>query len=108
MRVERIHLCDSGPKRPGWRVKGGIAGRVADEAEVWQALVLGLRDYVHKNGFPSVVIGLSGGLDSSVVAAIAADAVGADPVVRGAMRSGDSSEHSKDDPADPAKPTGLD
>ena len=43
--------------------------RVADEAEVWQALVLGLRDYVRKNGFRSVVLGLSGGIDSAVVAA---------------------------------------
>jgi NAD+ synthase (glutamine-hydrolysing) len=81
---------------------------VADEAEVWQALVLGLRDYVAKNGFPSVVIALSGGIDSSVVAAIACDAVGPRNVVGVSMPSGYSSQHSRDDAADLAKRTGLD
>ena len=51
-----------------------------DEAEVWGALVTGLRDYVEKNGFRSVVLGMSGGIDSAVVAAIAADAIGGDRV----------------------------
>jgi NAD+ synthase (glutamine-hydrolysing) len=46
------------------------------KAEIWQALVVGLRDYVKKNGFPSVLLGLSGGIDSAVTAAIAADAWG--------------------------------
>ena len=59
-----------------------VAPRLADEAEVWQALVLGLRDYVRKNGFRSVILGLSGGIDSAVVAAIAVDALGAEPGVR--------------------------
>jgi NAD+ synthase (glutamine-hydrolysing) len=108
MRVERIHLSSEVVKPKGKRVKGGIAERVTDEAEVWQALVLGLRDYVNKNGFPSVVIALSGGIDSSVVAAIAVDAVGPDRVVGVSMPSGYSSEHSKDDAADLAKRTGLD
>ena len=87
---------------------GGIAERVTDEAEVWSALVLGLRDYVRKNGFRSVVLGLSGGIDSSVVAAIAVDALGPENVIGVSMPSGYSSEHSKDDAADLAKRTGLD
>ena len=54
--------------------------RLSDEAEVWGALVTGLRDYVAKNGFRSVVLGLSGGIDSAVVAAVAVDALGAENV----------------------------
>ncbi|GIF11732.1 NAD+ synthase [Actinoplanes teichomyceticus] len=89
------------------RRAGGVADRIADAAEVWQALVLGLRDYVNKNGFRSVVLGLSGGIDSAVVAAIAVDALGADRVTGVSLPSGYSSEHSKDDAADLAKRTGL-
>jgi NAD+ synthase (glutamine-hydrolysing) len=107
MRVERIHLSEARPAR-GKRVKGGIAERISDDAEVWQALVLGLRDYVRKNGFPSVVIALSGGIDSSVVAAIAVDALGPGAVTGVSMPSVVSSQHSRDDAADLAKRTGLD
>ena len=57
-----------------------VTPRGSDEAEVWGALVLGLRDYIRKNGFRSVVLGLSGGIDSAVVAAMAVDALGADRV----------------------------
>jgi NAD+ synthase (glutamine-hydrolysing) len=70
--------------------------------------VLGLRDYVRKNGFKSVVIALSGGIDSTVVAAIAVDALGASSVVGVSMPSQHSSEHSKRDAADLARRTGLD
>lgn len=87
---------------------GGIAERVTDEAEIWSALTLGLHDYVEKNGFRSVVLGLSGGIDSAVVAAIAVDAIGAQRVVGVSMPSGYSSGHSRDDAADLAKRTGLD
>ncbi|MDH5363752.1 MAG: NAD+ synthase [Dehalococcoidia bacterium] len=66
-------------------------------AEIYQALVLGTRDYVRKNGFKKVVIGLSGGVDSSLVAAIAVDALGADNVVGISMPSRYSSPHSKSD-----------
>ena len=85
-----------------------VADRIADEAEVYEALVLGLRDYVRKNGFSSVLLGLSGGIDSTVVAAIAVDALGADNVYGVSMPSAYSSEHSKADAADLAKRTGLD
>ncbi|MEX0768444.1 MAG: NAD+ synthase [Microthrixaceae bacterium] len=69
----------------------------ATPAEVWKALVLGLHDYVTKNGFSEVVIGLSGGVDSSIVAAIATDALGADSVHGVLMPSRYSSEHSLSD-----------
>ncbi len=101
--VEGIPPAPSGPA-----AVGGIIEPVADEAEVWQALVLGLRDYVNKNRFPSVVLGLSGGIDSAVVAAIAVDALGADRVVGVSMPSQHSSEHSRADAAELAKRTGLD
>ncbi len=65
--------------------------------EIYQALVLGTRDYVRKNGFKKVVIGLSGGVDSSLVAAIAVDALGADNVVGVSMPSRYSSPSSKSD-----------
>jgi NAD+ synthase (glutamine-hydrolysing) len=107
MRVERFTM--QGLKPPaGDTVTGTVADRVTDEAEIWQALVLGLRDYVRKNGFRSVVLGLSGGIDSSVVAAIACDAIGPANVAGVSLPSGYSSEHSKDDAADLAKRTGLD
>ncbi len=65
--------------------------------EVYEALVLGTRDYVGKNGFTDVVIGLSGGIDSSLVAAIAVDALGAEHVVGVLMPSRYSSDHSVTD-----------
>ena len=108
MRVRRVDApCTLAPPAGG-RVYAGVAPRVADEAEVWQALVLGLGDYVRKNGFSSVVLGLSGGIDSSVAATIAADALGASQVVGVCMPSQHSSEHSRQDAADLAKRAGLD
>ncbi len=77
-----------------------VADRMADEAEVWNALVLGLRDYARKNGFASVVLGVSGGIDSAVVAALAAEAVGGKNVHGVSMPSAYSSEHSKSDAED--------
>jgi NAD+ synthase (glutamine-hydrolysing) len=84
-----------------------VAERLSDDAEVWAALVLGLRDYVGKNGFRSVVLGLSGGIDSAAVAAIAVDALGAHNVHCVSMPSDYSSEHSRGDAADLAERTGL-
>jgi NAD+ synthase (glutamine-hydrolysing) len=108
MTVVRVHVSDALPAPTGPAATGGIAQPVPDEGEVWQALVLGLRDYVHKNGFGKVVLGLSGGIDSSVVAAIAVDALGPDRVIGVSMPSQYSSDHSKEDAADLAKRTGLD
>lgn len=89
-------------------VPARVATRLDPAAEVWTALVHGLGDYVVKNGFSSVVLGLSGGIDSAVVAAIAADAIGGRNVVGVSMPSGYSSEHSKEDAAELARRIGAD
>ena len=89
------------------KINHGAAQRLETEAEIWQALVVGLRDYVKKNGFPSVLLGLSGGIDSAVTAAIAADAVGAKKVFGVALPSRYSSEHSLSDAAESARRIGL-
>ena len=83
------------------------SNRLEEAAEIWQALVVGLRDYVEKNRFASVILGLSGGIDSAVTAAIAADAIGAARVYGVALPSKYSSEHSLHDAADLAHRIGL-
>ena len=85
----------------------GVAVRLDDREEIWQALVIGLRDYVEKNGFRSVVIGLSGGIDSALVAAIAIDALGAKRVNGVAMPSKYSSSHSISDAQALVDATGI-
>ncbi|RIQ11787.1 NAD+ synthase [Jiangella rhizosphaerae] len=86
---------------------GALAPRLSDLAEVYAAIVTGLRDYVRKNGFSSVVLGLSGGIDSALVAAVAVDALGAENVHGVSMPSSYSSEHSKSDAQELAQRTGL-
>ncbi|MFE0761269.1 NAD+ synthase [Streptomyces smyrnaeus] len=86
---------------------GGEAPRMADDEEIYTALVVGLRAYAVKNGFRSVLIGLSGGIDSALTAAIACDAVGPENVYGVSMPSRYSSEHSKEDAAELAERTGL-
>ncbi len=81
--------------------------RLADCAEVYAALVTGVRDYVRKNGFSSVIIALSGGIDSALTATIAADAIGPDRVHVVLMPSRYSSDHSIGDADDLAKRQGL-
>ncbi|SCG45940.1 NAD+ synthase [Micromonospora humi] len=108
MRLVRHEVPAVPPAPTGPAATGGIIEPVADEAEVWQALVLGLRDYADKNRFPSVVLGLSGGIDSAVAAALAVDALGPQRVVGVSMPSQHSSEHSRTDAEDLAKRTGLD
>ena len=89
------------------KISHGRALPMAEYGQVWQALVIGLRDYVEKNGFKSVLLGLSGGIDSALVAAIATDAIGADRVYGVSMPSKYSSEHSKKDAADSAQRLGI-
>src|SRR5690606_36147017 len=108
MSVTRVTISDALPAPTGARAVGGIATALRDEAAIWQALVVGLRDYVEKNHFPSVVLGLSGGIDSAVAATIAVDALGPQRVVGVSMPSRFSSEHSREDAAELAKRTGLD
>ena len=78
---EAITLTEWTRCKNGWRVTpGSIATLPEGEKETWKACVLGLKDYVEKNRFPGVVLGLSGGIDSAVVAAMAVDALGKDRV----------------------------
>ncbi len=88
-------------------VAPAVAPRMSDHQEIWNALVMGLRDYVAKNKFRSVVVGLSGGIDSALVAAIAVDALGAQCVNGVAMPSKYSSDHSVEDATAFAANTGI-
>ncbi|MFH8236262.1 NAD+ synthase [Streptomyces sp. NPDC018321] len=110
LRIDRAVLSEEPVTEPAaaepW-LSGGVAERLDDGEEVYSALVVGLRAYVAKNGFRSVLVGLSGGIDSALVAAIACDAVGAENVHGVSMPSKYSSEHSKDDAAELARRTGL-
>ncbi|UNZ19623.1 NAD+ synthase [Streptomyces sp. 891-h] len=107
LRVE--HRVISSEPLPGYPAEhtGGEAPRMDDDEETYHALVVGLRAYAAKNGFRSVLIGLSGGIDSALTAAIACDAVGAGNVYGISMPSRYSSEHSKEDAAELAERTGL-
>ena len=95
-------------KSNGWEcVSAPMMTVAADEQTIYQALVLGLRDYVAKNQFPSVVLGLSGGIDSGVTAAIAADALGADKVHAIRLPSPFTSDDSVEDAEQLAQALGL-
>ena len=83
------------PTRP--RRGGAVAELLDADAEVYAALVLGTRDYVTKNGFEHVVLGLSGGIDSTLVALIAVDALGAERVTCVTMPSPYSSQGTRGD-----------
>jgi NAD+ synthase (glutamine-hydrolysing) len=109
MRIERSSTgIARGEREKREPVAAPVSSALTDEAEVWSALVLGLHDYVVKNGFRSVVIALSGGIDSAVVAAIAADAIGGENVYGVSMPYIYSSEHSKSDAVDLAERIGAD
>ncbi|MEZ5185770.1 MAG: NAD+ synthase [Candidatus Nanopelagicales bacterium] len=96
------------PGSPGGEsVQASIARPLSDAREVYMALVTGLRDYIRKNGFTSVVLGMSGGIDSALVAAIACDAIGPQNVHGVRMPSEYSSEHSLADAAESAVLTGM-
>ncbi|MCD0485061.1 NAD+ synthase [Streptacidiphilus sp. ASG 303] len=107
LRLVRTDLGGEVLPAPEQPVVAGVAPRMGDEEEIYAALVAGTRAYVRKNGFRSVLIGLSGGIDSALVAAIAVDAVGAENVYGVSMPSAYSSEHSKGDAAELARRTGL-
>jgi NAD+ synthase (glutamine-hydrolysing) len=84
-----------------------IESKLEPLAEIWNALTLGLEGYVRKNKMKSVLLGLSGGIDSAVVAALAVDALGKEHVYAVAMPSTYSSDHSLTDAKDLADRTGL-
>ena len=89
------------------RAGASAPSRSAPEAEVYQALCLGVRDYAGKNGFKQVVMGISGGIDSALTACIAADALGADRVNTVSMPSRYSSEGTKSDARETAERLGV-
>jgi len=107
LRIERLVLSEEPLPAYEAELAGGYAERLDDDEEVYSALVVGLRAYAAKNGFRSVLIGLSGGIDSALVAALACDALGAQNVYGVSMPSKYSSDHSKGDAAELARRTGL-
>ncbi|WP_086801103.1 NAD+ synthase [Streptomyces caniscabiei] len=107
LRIDRLVISEEPLPAYEPELTGGYADRLDDDEEVYSALVVGLRAYAAKNGFSSVLIGLSGGIDSALVAAIACDALGAQNVYGVSMPSKYSSDHSKGDAAELARRTGL-
>jgi NAD+ synthase (glutamine-hydrolysing) len=101
------HVLSEEPVAPYEPRSSSVAAPLSDCEEVWRALTLGLKDFIDKNGMPSVVLGLSGGIDSALVAALAVDALGADRVHAVALPSEYSSEGSLTDAEDSAKRLGL-
>jgi NAD+ synthase (glutamine-hydrolysing) len=87
--------------------EGTVSPRLSDPAEVYAALVTGVRDYVRKNGFRSAILALSGGIDSALTATIAADAIGPENVYVVLMPSRYSSDHSVSDAEDLVKRQGV-
>jgi len=106
--IKRVTLPDVGPTVAAATDPGeAFWPRLPDPAEVYAALVTGVRDYVRKNGFRSVILALSGGIDSALTATIAVDAIGADNVHVVLMPSRYSSEHSVSDAEDLVKRQGV-
>ncbi|MBW5249561.1 MULTISPECIES: NAD+ synthase [Streptomyces] len=107
LRIDHVVLSEKPLPAYEAELAGGYAERLDDDEELYSALVVGLRAYAAKNGFSSVLVGLSGGIDSALVAAIACDALGAQHVYGISMPSKYSSDHSKGDAAELARRTGL-
>ncbi|MCW2700274.1 MAG: nadE2 [Blastococcus sp.] len=101
------HVLSDEPVAPFEARPNSIAEPLTDCEEVWRALVMGLRDFIDKNGMKSVVLGMSGGIDSALVAALAVDALGADRVHGVGLPSKWSSEHSLSDAQDSANRLGM-
>ena len=95
---EQVATLEFRRGQKGWECQPGpIAPELSDIESIYQAMMLGLRDYVNKTGFPSVLIGLSGGVDSALTAAVAADALGPDRVATIMMPSPYTSRESLED-----------
>jgi NAD+ synthase (glutamine-hydrolysing) len=95
------------PSPDGWQMEGPIDRGHSEEADLWHALVLGVRDYIGKNGFPGALLGLSGGIDSALVLAIAVDALGKDRVRTVMMPSPYTADISSIDARDMAARLGV-
>jgi NAD+ synthase (glutamine-hydrolysing) len=108
MTIDRIELAPVPAPQPDAALAAPMVWpRLSDLAEIYGALELGVRDYVRKNGFRSVILALSGGIDSALTATIAADALGADRVHVVLMPSRYSSDHSVTDAEDLVKRQGV-
>ena len=107
LRIDRVILSEDPVPAYEPELTGAYADRLDDDEEVYSALVTGLRAYVKKNGFRSVLVGLSGGIDSALVASLACDALGPEHVYGVSMPSKYSSDHSRGDAAELARRTGL-
>jgi NAD+ synthase (glutamine-hydrolysing) len=107
--IKRVTLpdADAAPADRPEDTEGPLWPRLSDPAEVYAALVTGVRDYVNKNGFRSAILALSGGIDSALTATIAVDAIGADNVHVVLMPSRYSSGHSVSDAEDLVKRQGV-
>jgi NAD+ synthase (glutamine-hydrolysing) len=105
--VQRVTLTPHASFAPVSAVEEHVVQRLEPLAEVYQALVMGVGDYVRKNGFRQAVIGLSGGVDSSLTGAIAVDALGAENVTGVFMPSRYSSDESREDAAGLAQNLGI-
>jgi NAD+ synthase (glutamine-hydrolysing) len=104
-----VHVTISDTPTPAYAAApAALAARLDPVGEVYRAVQLGLHDYVRKNGFRSVLLGVSGGIDSTLVATIAADAIGGENVVAISNPSKYSSQGSRDDAAELAENLGLD
>ena len=105
---EHVRLTHWSRGPDGWScAKGGISPADADPEDIYHAMLVGLRDYVNRNRFPGVALGLSGGIDSALSAAVAVDALGADRVWCVMMPSPYTSQDSLDDAAECAAMLGC-
>ncbi|XDZ64661.1 NAD+ synthase [Alphaproteobacteria bacterium LSUCC0684] len=97
--TESVTLIEARKGADGWRLEGPVHKPDEGNLAIWRCLMLGIRDYVEKNGFERVILGLSGGIDSALVAVLAVDALGADRVDAVMMPSPYTSQISLDDAA---------
>lgn len=105
--VEDLFEVTATREPDGLRLQALTAATRSGDADLWDALVLGVRDYVGKNGFPGVVLGLSGGIDSALVLAVAVDALGKDRVRAVMMPSPYTADISLTDARDMANRMGV-
>jgi NAD+ synthase (glutamine-hydrolysing) len=107
LEVTEVPLPDPGPGRPKPKVTARIETPLEGAAEIYAAVVLGTSDYIHKQQFQKVVIGMSGGVDSALTAAIAADALGPQNVIGVRMSSRHTSAESLEDAGQVAEALGM-
>ena len=105
--MESVSLVQLNQSATGWALSGAVVKPTEALGAMWRCAVLGIRDYVEKNGFQRVVLGLSGGIDSALVAILAVDALGAEAVEAVMMPSPFTSQTSLDDAEALAKNLGI-